>query len=134
MIIHLTGSDTYRSAQRLAELRRAFIEKHDPKGLGTITLDGSTGTVEELRTALTATGFFSTKRFVAVDYFLGDGLITPEGLTELLVSVAGKDHDVVAVVRDIFPDQGSGLTKRSKPTAKKKNPVKKTSTGPLVFS
>lgn len=133
MIIHLTGSDTYRSAQRLAELRQAFIAKHDKSGLSTVTLDGATATVEELRTALTATGFFGTKRFVALDRYLGDGLITPEALTELLTVVASKSHPVVAVIRDLMPDQAAGPVRRTKTAAKKKSTTKKVTAGMLIW-
>lgn len=132
MIIHLTGSDTYRSAQRLVELRNAFIAKHDPKGFGVSTLDGATATVEELRTALTVTGFFATKRLVALDRYLGDGPITPEVLAELLVPVEPKDHDVIVVVRDIFPDAGSAPVSRAKSSTKKKTVTKKAATSILL--
>mgnify|MGYP001573852180 FL=1 len=104
MTIHLTGADTYRSARRLAELRSAFVAKHDPRGFNTVTLDGATTSLEELRTAVTTTGFFAAKRFVALDRYAPDGPLKPDRLSSLLEPVAAKDSDVVVVIRDLLAE------------------------------
>lgn len=73
MIILLSGDDTYRSRQRLRTLRDAFRKKHDPSGVSTVRADGEKLTADELLTHLTVQGFFSTRRFVAVEGFLTNG-------------------------------------------------------------
>lgn len=118
MIIHLTGTDTYRSAQRLRELREAFVAKHDPKGFNTVTLDAETATPEQLHGALTATGFFAAKRFVALDRYSPAGLISPERLAELTKPAAEKNSEVILVVRDL-----AVVKKTTRPAAKKKTAV-----------
>lgn len=120
MIIHLSGADTYRSAQRLHELRQAFVAKHDPKGLNTVTLDGDTATSAELRTALTATGIFTTKRFVALDRYSGQSPITTDQLVEA-ASKVGTGTDTIFVLRDVL--SGPSIPKK-RPTKSKKTPGK----------
>lgn len=128
MIIHLTGADTYRSAQRLAELRSAFVAKHDPQGFNTVTLDGSTVTAEELHRALTATGFFAAKRFVALDGYSALSSIQAEELLSALTSYSTKDHDVIIVVREV-----DGGQKKPGRSSGKKSTGKKRPAGPLTF-
>lgn len=129
MIIHLTGTDTFRSAQRLRELREAFITRHDPQGFNTVTLDGETATPEELHGALTATGFFAAKRFVALDRYSPSGPITPEKMIELVKPAAEKTSDVILVVRELSTEK-----KSTRAAAKKKTttPRKKMIETPLL--
>jgi len=130
MIIHLTGSDTYRSAKRLAELRAAFIVKHDPRGLNVVGVDGETATSAEMRTAVTATGMFASKRFVSLDRYQPDGSLLLDGLVGILGLVAEKNNEVIVVVRDLIDDAARPV-KRSRATAKK--PSKKTAGGSFVL-
>jgi DNA polymerase-3 subunit delta len=119
MIIHLTGPDTYRSAQRLTELRSAFVTKHDPRNLNTVTLDGATMTPAEVHAAVAATGFFATKRFVAIDDYLADGPVNVEALETILQPIADLKHDVIVVIRDhhgAAPAPSKGKTVRKKKT------------------
>ncbi len=100
MVILLTGPDLYRSHQRLTQLRQAFIEKYDPSGFNTLTVDATTATPEELRTAVTTTGLFTAKRFVAIDYYSGTGTLTPDGLNQALTPLATVD-DMIVIVRSV---------------------------------
>lgn len=116
MIIHLTGADTYRSAQRLAELRRAFIAKHDPQGFNTITLDASATKLTDLRNAVNTTGFFSRKRFVALDRYEAAGSgITIADLHQLGQPLL-KNNDIIFVIRDFH----SGAARSRKKTSARK--------------
>lgn len=119
MIIHLTGADTYRSAKRLAELRAAFIAKHDPAGLNTVTIDGGEASLAEIQNGLRATGFFASKRFVAIDRFAAHGDCTPDALLDLLQPVAATGYDVIVVVREISDSAPakSATKKRTKKTS-----------------
>lgn len=130
MIIHLTGADIYRSAKRLAELRAAFISKHDPRNLSVAIVDGETATVADIKNAVTATGMFVTKRFVLIDHYVPDGPTKPDELAEILTATAGKDHNVIVVVRDTITD-GAPTVHRSRSTTKKAS--KKTGNGSFTI-
>lgn len=122
MIIHLTGADTYRSAQRLSELRAAFIKRHDPRGLNVVVLDSGQATRQTLHAAVTATGFFAAKRFVVVDHYTGDGKLAPEELAAELAPFVDKDHDVIVVLRDVSLT-GANTQKKKGRSARKSNAV-----------
>lgn len=102
MLIHLTGSDTYRSARRLADLREAFIAKHDPQQLNIAVLDGEQATSEEFRQAVQTTGMFTSKRLVIVDRYSPSGKLTPEAVQSAATSVADPKSDVIVVIRDVI--------------------------------
>lgn len=120
MIIHLTGPDTYRSHRRMQQLRTAFVAKHDPRGFSTVMLDGETAAGEEIRTAITTSGFFSAKRFVGLDrYTSAKAAASPKQLLETL-SIAEKSNDIIVVVREIATVPGKkpvGRTKKSATTS-----------------
>ena len=121
MIIHLSGADTYRSAERLRELRQAFIAKHDPRGLNTVTLDADTATATELHNAITATGFFAAKRFVALNGYSANSAITPEVLVATTAKI-GTGTDIIFVLRNLVgsqpaPKKRTTKTKKTAPTA-----------------
>lgn len=118
MIIHLTGEDTYRSARRLAELRSAFVAKHDPQGFNTVTLDGSVATLNDIRNAVSASGFFAQRRFVSIDRYDASGPVSGEELSTTIQPYASAKHDVIIVVRDV---RGTEKTARGKGATKKKS-------------
>lgn len=100
MVIHLSGPDEYRSARRLHDLRSAFITKHDPQGYNTVTIDGATATLNDIRQAVVSTGFFSAKRFVAIDYVANSVNVPADGLNEILSPLV-QNKDVIVVVREL---------------------------------
>lgn len=118
MIIHLTGTDTYRSAQRLAELRQAFIARHDPQGFNVVTLDASTATLGDVHAALSATGFFARKRFVAIDNYTGQGEVVGAALTTALKSAAPPSSDLIVIVRDVLGGASTGAGRTTRKTGK----------------
>lgn len=129
MIIHLTGSDSYRSARRLADLRVAFITKHDQRRLNVVDVDGESATMAEMRSAITASGMFSVKRFVTLDHYSPDGPLKADELAEVLQKVTDKDSDVIVIVRDTI-DDGVIAVKRTRATKKS---TKKPADGPFVI-
>ncbi len=134
MVIHLTGADSYRSAKRLAELRSAFVQKHDPRGFNTVTLDGATVTAEAIRNAIQATGFFAAKRFVVIDDYRPDGLVSQIVLAEILLPVTKSTSDVIVVIRDTLTDGAAVPAKRTTSKAGVKKPsAKKVSSGPFTL-
>lgn len=67
MIIVLSGADTYRSRERLKQLREAFVKKYDPSGLNVRQFESAGLTFEEFESAVTSHGFLSSRRFVVVE-------------------------------------------------------------------
>ena len=67
MIIFLHGPDTYRSRQQLKFYKEGFVKKYDPSGLNAVTLDGEKLTLEDFRSACSATGFLAKKRLIIVE-------------------------------------------------------------------
>lgn len=67
MLIILTGQDTYRSRERLKQLREAFVEKYDKSGMNVTPLEASGLKFETFESAVTSQGFLSTRRFVIVE-------------------------------------------------------------------
>ncbi|MFH0952134.1 MAG: DNA polymerase III subunit delta [Patescibacteria group bacterium] len=71
MIIFLYGPDTYRSRQRLKQLKEAFIAKHDKTGANLVALEGAKLSVEKLNSAVKTGGLLSKKRLVVIDEVMG---------------------------------------------------------------
>ena len=125
MVIHLTGPDTFRSHQRLSQLRDAWRTKHDPKGMGVVSFDAESVTPEEFRSALMTSGFFSTKKMITLDHYRPSAaIIKPDELIDQLKPLT-KEAAVVVVIREI-PDKTTTRasseklkTRRSKSTTLK---------------
>jgi DNA polymerase-3 subunit delta len=66
MRIILQGNDQFRIHERIAVLRRAFIEKFDPSHFNVTTIDFAEATVQDLHTALNQSGLFTKKQLVVV--------------------------------------------------------------------
>lgn len=114
MVIHLTGPDTFRSHRRLQQLRQAFRDKFDPHGFNTVTVDGQTATVEELRTAIQTAGFFSKERFVAIDDYVAVGAACPPAKMLEVIEPVLENKETVVVIREL-----AGETKVKKSTSRK---------------
>jgi len=67
MIIVLSGPDTYRSRERLQQLREAFLQKYDPSGVNVTVLDSDNLRFETFQSAVTSQGFLSSRRFVVLE-------------------------------------------------------------------
>lgn len=113
MVIVLSGPDLYRSHQRLGVLRDAFRKKFDASGLGVSSIDAMTDSPAQLRTALTTSGFFSAKQFVAIDHFSTGGTITADVLNEALTPLVDVD-DVIVVLRTVTAPKKRAPSKKIK--------------------
>lgn len=117
MIILLTGTDTYRTRQKLVWLREGFRKKYDPSGYNIVTLDGETMTAAELRKALSAGGLFVAKRFVAIDgYQPKKSVVTGDVLQELFKDAAKRD-DVIVALREVPSEPSDDRRKKKKTVA-----------------
>ncbi len=66
MIIFLYGEDTYRSRQKLNELREKFIKEIDPGSSSLILLDGETISLEEINKAIGSGSLLAKKRLIVI--------------------------------------------------------------------
>lgn len=119
MLIILTGPDSYRSHVRLEQLRAAFRRKHDPAGLNTITLAGGEATASEIHTAVTASGFFAAKRFVAIDRYPDTAPVCPwPDLMRNLKPVMDTSEVIVVIRRE----ETTTAKRRGKPAEQPADP------------
>ncbi len=117
MVIELRGPDTFRSQQRLNQLQRAFREKHDPRGLSMRWLDGQTASFEDIRDAVTASGFFSTKKFIALNYYQPKkSPVRGEQLIEILQPIIAS-KDSIVVIRETSSQETDAARRRTKKIA-----------------
>jgi len=66
MIIFLHGPDTFRSRQKLQELKAKFIREIDKSGLNVAPLDGSRLEAQEFEKAISTSPFLAKKRLVII--------------------------------------------------------------------
>lgn len=67
MIIFLYGSDTYRSREKLKELRSKFLKDVDPGGSSLVELDGVKINMADFRKAVSSPSLFVRKRMIVVE-------------------------------------------------------------------
>lgn len=67
MIIFLYGEDTYRSREKLKELKEKFIEKADPSGNSVVVINGEATNMEKINEAVAAHSLFSRKRLIIIE-------------------------------------------------------------------
>jgi DNA polymerase-3 subunit delta len=70
MMIFLYGEDTYRSRQKLEELRAKFLRDIDTSGLNLTVFDGEKAEIGEVQSAVQAMPFLAKKRMVIVKNLL----------------------------------------------------------------
>jgi len=67
MIIFIYGEDTFRSREKLKELKEKFIEKADPSGNSIVCINGETTSIEKVNEATAAHSLFSRKRLIIIE-------------------------------------------------------------------
>ncbi len=72
MIIFLYGPDTYRSKQKLNNLKEEFIKRKDKKGLNVSVIEAKCLTLDELRKSFLSAGLFSEKRLLIIKNILSE--------------------------------------------------------------
>lgn len=70
MIILIYGTDTFRSREKLQEVKKQFKEKHDASGMNIVELDGARASLEEVSRAVTSSPFLSSKRLIVLKNLL----------------------------------------------------------------
>lgn len=95
MIIFLHGDDTFRSREKLRELKQRFLREVDPSGTNLVTIDGTSTTADEIWAAVAAQSFLVRKRMVVVeDLGAQKSNVVREGVTALLARIP---EDVILV-------------------------------------
>lgn len=72
MIIFLYGEDTYRSYNKLTQIKKKFKEK-DPSGLNLDVLDGDEAEFSEIKKAIETIPFLTKKRLIILKNILKEG-------------------------------------------------------------
>lgn len=98
MVIFVSGEDSFRVAEKTAELVAAFSKKYDPSNLNIDRIDGERVSAEEFSSAVRSQPFLAVRRMAVVRGLLGrKGEKKQEGYAEAL-----KTHleSVVVVLSD----------------------------------
>lgn len=112
MIIYVTGEDTFRSRERLKQLRDAFVKKYDPSGMNVSILDGAGLKFDQFQQHVASQGFLSSRRFVIVDRPFEADRRVQEAITEFITAKSVPEETII-----VFWSGGSGgemKKKRSK--------------------
>ncbi|HBI50960.1 MAG TPA: DNA polymerase III subunit delta [Candidatus Moranbacteria bacterium] len=106
MFIFLYGVDNFRSLEKLSDLKNKYLEKNG-SGTDLSVLDyGEGASVENLSTAFSAQGLFSTKRLVIVkNSMLKGSTEVQKGILTLLKANPDTEKDADTIV--IFYENGS---------------------------
>ncbi|MCX6744617.1 MAG: DNA polymerase III subunit delta [Candidatus Parcubacteria bacterium] len=72
MIIFLYGEDTYRSSQKLNQIRDKFLKEVDSSGMNLTTLDGAKLKFEEFNRQVKASPFLARKRMVIIKNLISE--------------------------------------------------------------
>ena len=104
MIIFIYGPDTYRSRQKLNELKNKFISEIDLSSQSLIVLDGKTTTLKEISEKINTGSLFVKKRMVVIeDIFENKSEKLFSDLASFLknrTEATGSDEDNIIIFRD----------------------------------
>jgi len=70
MVIFLYGADTYRSRQKLFELKRKFVEQKDQQGLSISSVQADDLSIDKVRRLILTGGLFAEKRMIILEDLL----------------------------------------------------------------
>lgn len=112
MIIYVTGDDTFRSRERVKQLRDAFVKKFDPSGTSVVTLDGAGLKFEQFQRSVASGGFLSTRRFVIVDRPFEADAAAQKDIAAYLAAKSVSDDTIV-----VFWSGGTEPKKKGKQSA-----------------
>jgi len=112
MFIFLYGQDSYRSSQKLTEIKQNFIEKTDPSGINIVCLTAEDFSLEKFNGAASQSGFLVAKRLIIVKNLLTKKPLkeTADDLVELLKKLAGNDN-IFVFWENGLPDKRTALFK-----------------------
>ncbi len=95
MIINLSGQDTFRSRERLKQLREAFVKKYDPSGMNVARLDGMGLKFEAFQESVASQGFLSSRRLVIVERPFEADRKTQEAMAQYIKDKSVPEQTIV---------------------------------------
>ena len=117
MIIFLYGEDSYRSRQKLNELKEKFRREIDPGGSSILTIHGESSTLEKINELISSSSLFAKKRMIVIErlfaqksktildrvyeYFVSIGVFAGKGKKAAEGKMESKDENVVIFWEDI---------------------------------
>jgi DNA polymerase-3 subunit delta len=120
MIIFLHGDDTFRSREKLRELKQKFLREVDPSGLNLATIDGASATADEVWAAVAAQSFLVRKRMVVVEDLGAQKASTVRENVAALLDRIPEDVIVVFWESKSRKPEADSRKQRSKPTVRKR--------------
>lgn len=109
MVIYLSGEDTFRSRDRLKQLRQAFVKKYDPSGINVAHLEGNGLKFEAFQAAVASQGFLSSRRFAVIDRPYEADKKTQEAVADYIREKQVPDETIV-----VFWTDEEGPTRKRK--------------------
>ncbi len=96
MIIFLYGEDSFRSRQKLKELKEKFVKEVDPSGNSLVIIDGASAKLEEMNEQISPSSFLVKKRMIIIeDIFRTKTPTLFDGLVDLLEKKAESDNVII---------------------------------------
>lgn len=125
MIIFLYGEDTYRSRQKLNELKNKFFRDIDPGGSSFVMIDGETVNMEKVNEAVSTPSLFTRKRMIVIErIFSNKARTVREQMLEFLkakdkIKAKAVEENIIIFWEDIS-DEGQKTDKLFKFLLKQK--------------
>jgi DNA polymerase-3 subunit delta len=111
MLFFLYGEDSYRSRQKLRELKDKFVKEVDATGSSITTVDGSAANYSDISNALNAPSLFARRRMVIVEnIFSNKSKTTTKELNEYFKK-AKSDNNIIIFWDEIWDDKKDAKTK-----------------------
>lgn len=112
MFIFLYGNDTYRSLQKLNQIREKFKKEVDPSGINIVAFDAENFDLEKFNNSATQAGFLVAKRLIIVKNLLQAKLAQElsNNLKGLLNQLKTSVHTFIFWEEGV-PDQRTSLFK-----------------------
>jgi len=112
MIIFLYGEDSYRSTQKIKEIKEKFKAEKDPSGLNIVSFEGDEFDLEKFNNAASQSGFLVSKRLIIVKNLLSHKpkKETAEAIKELLNNLKNSDN-IFVFWEALVPDKRTALFK-----------------------
>lgn len=111
MIIFLYGEDTFRSKQKLKEMKKKFVQDVNPSGDSLHALDGEKCTLDEINSAVASASLFSEKRMIVVENIFLSPQKTIFSVLEKYFSEEAKDSENIII---FYEEQGETKIKNNK--------------------
>lgn len=110
MIIFLYGEDTFRSRQKLKEIKEKFLREVDPSGHSLAVLDGEKSSLETINEVVAPASLFSRKRMVIIEnLFANKGQAIFDQASEYFKKKEGKvesqDDNIIVFWDSVSSDE-----------------------------